>query len=59
MTAYTVKKGIAALCFVFGVVLFLLGGYYLWYSPIEHGWEGMVSIAAGLLLHVIFWAMWP
>jgi len=59
MTAGTVRKAIAVLFFLFGAFLFLLGGYYLWTSPIEHGWEGMVSIAAGLLLHVIFWAMWP
>lgn len=58
MTAQTVKKGIAALCFLFGVVLFLVGGYYLWSAPIEHGPEGVISIVAGLLLHAIFWTMW-
>jgi hypothetical protein len=59
MTAMTFKKGIAALCFIFGVVLFLVGGYYLWSAPIEHRMEGVISILAGLLLHVIAWTMWP
>ncbi len=59
MTAMTFKKGIAALCFLFGVVLFLVGGYYLWSAPIEHGKEGVISIAAAFLLHTIFWTMWP
>jgi hypothetical protein len=58
MNASTVKKGVAALCFLFGVALFLVGGYYLWSAPIEHGWWGVVAIVAGLLLHVFFWAMW-
>ena len=58
MTAKTVKRGVAALCFVFGVVLFLVGGYDLWSAPIEHGREGVIALVAGLLLHVIFWVMW-
>jgi hypothetical protein len=59
MTALTFKKGIAAFCCLLGVVLFLVGGYYLWSAPIEHGKEGVISILAAFLLHVIFWALWP
>jgi hypothetical protein len=58
MTAMTFKKGIAAFCCLLGVVLFLAGGYYLWSAPIEHGMEGVISILAAFLLHVIFWALW-
>jgi len=59
MTANTVKKGIAAVCCLLGVAFFLVGGYYLWSAPIEHGPEGVISILAGFLLHVIFWTLWP
>jgi hypothetical protein len=59
MTATTVKKSIAAFCFLLGTVLFLVGGYYIWSAPIEHGQDGLISIFAALLLHVIFWAFWP
>jgi len=59
MTAMTLKKGIAAFCCLLGVVLFLVGGYYLWNAPIEHGKEGVISIAAAFLLHGIFWTLWP
>jgi hypothetical protein len=59
MTAMTLKKGIAALCCLLGVVLFLVGGYYLWSAPMEYGREGVISILAAFLLHTIFWVLWP
>jgi hypothetical protein len=59
MTAMTFRKGIAAFCFLLGVVLILVGAYYIWVAPIEHGREGLFSIVAGLLLHAIFWVLWP
>ena len=55
----TFRKGIAAFCCLLGVAFFLVGGYYLWSAPIEHGPEGVISILAGFLLHVIFWTLWP
>ena len=58
MTAMTFKKGIAALCFILGTVLFLVGGYYVWSAPIEHGQDGWISISVALLLHMIFWVLW-
>lgn len=58
MTATTFKKGIAVFCFLFGIVLFVVGGYYLWNTPIEHGWEGVVAIAAGFLFHTVFFILW-
>jgi hypothetical protein len=58
MTAMMFRKSIAAFCCLLGVVLFLAGGYYLWSAPIEHGMEGVISILAAFLLHVIFWALW-
>ena len=59
MTAMTFKKGVAAFCCLLGVVLFLVGGDYLWSAPIEHGKEGVISILVAFLLHVIFLALWP
>lgn len=59
MTAMTLRKGVAAFCCLLGTVLGLVGAYYVWSSPIETGWEGVILILAGFLLHVIFWVLWP
>lgn len=58
MTPTTFKKGIAVCCFLFGVILFIGGGYYLWTTPIEHGWGALMALAVGVLLHVIFYVLW-
>lgn len=58
MTAMTFKKGIAAFCCLLGVVLLLVGAFYIWVAPIEYGWVGVISISAGILLHAIFWVLW-
>jgi hypothetical protein len=54
----TFRKAIAAVCFLLGVVLLLLGAYYVWVAPIELGREGLALTVAGLLLHAIFWVLW-
>ncbi|HSC07809.1 MAG TPA: hypothetical protein VLD59_13360 [Steroidobacteraceae bacterium] len=59
MTAMTLRKGVAASCFLLGTVLGLIGAYYLWSSPIETGSEAVILFVAGFLLHVIFWVLWP
>jgi hypothetical protein len=53
MTAMTIKKGIAGFCFLFSVVLFLPGAYYLRSAPIEYGWEAAMGIAIAFLLYAI------
>ena len=59
MTAMTFRKGIGALCCLLGTVLLLAGAYYVWNAPIEHRMEAVILILAGLVLHVIFWIVWP
>lgn len=59
MTAMTFKKGVAALCCFLGIVLFLVGAYYLWSAPIELGWQRVIFVLAAFVLHVIFWSLWP
>jgi hypothetical protein len=59
MNAMTIKKGIAAFCFLLGMVFFLVGAHSLWSTPIEYGWEGVVSIVTGIVLHAIFFVLWP
>ena len=59
MTVMTFKKGIAAFCCVLGIGFLLVGTHLLWNTPMEHGWEGVVSIVAGLLLNAMFLVLWP
>jgi hypothetical protein len=59
MTSMTFRKAVAAVCLLLGVVLLLVGGYYVWVAPIALGREGLVLTVTGLLLHAIFWALWP